>query len=177
MRALQLEGNDIQPQQPRSRLTSRRHLGSSNPSINRIVLAILFMLFIYIGAALNNTKTTEHDATTTTLRKSIKFGSKADKDLQKDVSLKYDDHPVPITNVGTHKSPDRDASSSSNATTGDIVLPNILLIGAQKGNVHLFKFRSHSFHFLISNIMFLRQRKAGTTSVSYFIFYPFTSLI
>ena len=176
MRALQLEGNDIQPQQPRSRLTSRRHLGSSNPSINRIVLAILFMLFIYIGAALNNTKTTDHDATTTTLRKSIKFGSKADKDLQKDVSLKYDDHPVPI-NAATHKSPDHDASSSSNATTGDIVLPNILLIGAQKGNVHLFKFRSHSFHFLISNIMFLRQRKAGTTSVSYFIFYPFTSLI
>ena len=51
-------------------------------------------------------------------------------------SLISDDHAVPINSTKAHNNVN-DASVSTNRSIGNLVLPNVLIIGAQKGNVHV----------------------------------------
>ena len=51
-------------------------------------------------------------------------------------SLKSDDHAVQIDSTKAHNNVN-DTSVSTNRSIGNLVLPNVLIIGAQKGNVHV----------------------------------------
>jgi len=162
MNAPELEDDDIQPlttTRSAHKVTSRRHLGSHNPSIIQrvpfiFVLLILCTLF-FIGAVYHHLETAESEVTSFSFSKSRwkilspkpVTETKTDKSAKYDIqmhapkhegrvdakkntsSLKSHDHTIPINATKHHKNANNMVIKSNTS----IMLPNILLIGAQKG--------------------------------------------
>ena len=167
MNALVLENDDIQPlttTRSALKVTSRRHLGSYNPSIIQRVPFIFVLLILctllFIGAVYHHIETAESESASFSKSRWKILSPKPVTDTKTDKSAKYDirtaakmhapkhegrvdakkntsslkshDHTIPINATKHHKNAN-DMFTKSNTSIGNLMLPNVLLIGAQKG--------------------------------------------